>query len=1067
MGTTLAKITQPQLTNIFLRERLFITLDRAMEKPLTWISAPPGSGKTTLVASYLETRRMPAIWYQTDERDKDCATFFHYFSLAAAQLLKEEVRQLPQFSPAGSSGTSGFTRTYFETLYSLLPLPTTIIIDDIHEVGDDLTIIDLLVNGLAIAPEGVSFIVMSRSLPPVQLARLQAGNKLSIHTWKDLQLTTGETAGLLALHGKECALLQPEETHQAMNGWAAGVVLCAIRAARFKIVTNTDATLEREGIFAYFASEVFLRLDDAVQLFLLKSSFLPQMTEITAGQLTGSPYAARILSRLHDHGYFIELHNHGLPVYRYHPLFRDFLICMARNTLSESDILDLQLTAAAILEKSGIIEDAGDIYTDICRWDLLLKMVDRHAAELIGQGRHKAILNWLDAVPAMTAQESPIPAYWRGECALHTDQKSAKSSFLTAFELAKGRDEKFSCLAWAGFVKTIRLEYDNFRQLDSWIPWLESYLAAGSAFPPPDVECAVARAMAWALILRRNDMGNQREWIDRAIRKAQQTGQNHLMVCAWSIAVYHAVWTGDQHASRMAAAELQTLLADYSYQQPAGAMALLFIGLRSACVEADEPSALTYAAVGMQMAESTGCRAFDHHFHALKAYAHLLGGRTIEAAVALTEMAASVNNQKRQGYAHYHFLATWHALLNDELQTACSLGELAVRQAEDAGFAWSEILCRLAFARALHETGEDDLAQDQLDRAKALNSPGANPMLTFMCHLWQALFACETANHELAVAALRQAFFLGRKQGYINLLWWWIPHDMSRLCALALESGIEQEYALHLIRRRGLLPLNWRNQPEAWPWPLKIYTLGRFSIILNGEPVTFSGKVQQKPLALLKAIIALGGRNVSEELLAEMLWPDAEGDIGHQTFATNLHRLRKIIGIENAIELIAGKVSLNPLCCWVDVWAFERLANDIAGKNPAKPLPSSDMVRKAADALTLYSGHFLTSESNHTWAISMRERLRNKMLLTIRRAGQALEELGDFPQATVLYQKGLACDDLIEEFYQRLMLCHAHNGNRGELVSTFKRCQAVMSALDMTPSPSTLQQYESALNLLT
>lgn len=1066
MGVTLTKITRPQLTHIIQRERLFSALDRAIEKPLTWISAPPGSGKTTLVASYVETRGMPVIWYQADVRDKDCATFFHYFNLAAAQVLKEDGRQLPPFSPACGCGIGGFSRTYFETLYALLPIPSTIVIDDIHEVGDDLDIIDVLINGLTIAPAGVSFIVMSRSLPPVQLARLQAGNRLSLQTWKDLQLTASETVDLLALHGEESAVLHSGATHHATNGWAAGVVLCAIRAARFKIVTNADATLEREGIFAYFASEVFLRLDDAVQFFLLKSSFLPQMTDATAARLTGSPHASRILSRLHDHGYFIELHTNDVPVYRYHPLFRDFLLCMARNTLSESDILDLQRTAAAILDENGIIEDTADIYIDICRWDLLLKLIDRHAAELIGQGRSKAVLDWLDAIPATVAEESPVAAYWKGASVISFDPKSAKTSFAAAFERAQGRDETLSLLAWSGVVETIHLEYDDFRQLDPWIAWLESYLAAGNDFPSPTVECTVALAMSWALIRRRNDIDIQRGWIDRATRLAQQSGQSLLMVRAWCIAVYHAVWTGDHQASSMASAELQALLPDYLSLQPGGARALLLTGLRSACMEADGPSALAYATVGLGRSESTGRLTFNQHFHALEVYAHLLDGRSSDAGAALARMAASITNQRRQGYAHYHFLATWHALLDDELQTACSLGELAVRQAEEAGFVWSEILCRLAFARALHETGQDDPAREQLDRAKALNGSTANPMLTFMCHLWEALFACETADNELAVTSLRQAFSLGRRQGYINLLWWWMPHDMSRLCAMALETGVEQEYALNLIRRRGLLPLNWRNQPEAWPWPVKIYTLGRFSIVLNGEPVMFSGKVQQKPLALLKAIIALGGRNVSEELLAEQLWPEADGDIGHQSFATTLHRLRKIIGIDNAIQLNDGKVSLNPLYCWVDVWAFERLANDSSGRKPADKTPATEMVRKAVATLALYNGHFLVSEVNHAWAISMRERLRNKILQTINHAGQLLEELNDYPQAIVFYQKGLACDDLIEEFYQRLMLCHAHNGNRGEVISTFKRCQSVMSALDMTPSPSTHLQYERALKVL-
>lgn len=1064
MGVTLAKISRPRLTNIIRRERLFRDLDTATEKPLTWISALPGSGKTTLVASYVEARGIPTLWYQTDERDKDGATFFHYLGLAAEQLIGGDARQLPQYSPACTGGLGGFSKTYFETLYTLLPLPTIIVIDDIHEVGDDLTIIEVLVNCLAIVPAEICFVVMSRSLPPIQLARLQANDRLSIQTWKDLQLTTSETSELLALHGEGSTILQPESTHSITNGWAAGVVLCAIRAARFKIVTNSDADLQREGIFAYFASEVLLRLDETIQAFLLRSSFLPQMTEATAARITGSPYSARILSRLHDHGYFVELHSDDMPVYRYHPLFRDFLLSMARNTMPEEDILGLRLTAAGILEESGIIEEAAAIYLETGRWEQLISLINRHAVELIGQGRNKAVMEWLDAIPPTVTETSPVTTYWRGACAIPINLKTAKAAFQETFQRAQGEDETLALLAWAGLVETIHLEFDDYRQLDPLITWLESYLATHDNFPAQDIECSVVLAMAWALIRRRNDIDAQREWIERGIHLARQSRNINQMVRAWSTAAYHAAWTGDLPGSTVALVELEALLPDLPLR-PGGEFSLFIAGLTSACVTAESQATLAYATAGLSRTESAGHCQINHCFHALEAYSCLLDGKTSEAGISLSRMAASMSKPRRQAYAHYHFLATWQALLDDELQTACSLAELAVRQAEDTGFVWSEILCRLAFSRVLYETGQDSAAREQLERARALNGTGGSPLLAYMCLLWEALFACETADHESAVAALRSAFSLGRKKGFTNLIWWWMPHDMSRLCALALENGIETEFALNLIRRRGLLPLNWRNQPEAWPWPIKIYTLGRFSIILNGEPVMFSGKVQQKPLALLKAIIALGGRNVSEEVLTEFLWPEADGDIGHQSFATTLHRLRKLIGREKAIQLHDGKVSLNPLHCWVDVWAFERLANDIAGKKSSE-VPVTETVRKAGNTLALYTGHFLASDVNHAWAISMRERLRNKMLQTINRAGQLLEGLNDFPQAVVFYEKGLTCDDLIEEFYQRLMFCHARNGNRGEVISTFKRCQTVMSALDLTPSPSTFQHYESALKIL-
>ena len=72
---SIAKITKPSVSGIYERERLFLLLDDQRKKPLVWISAPAGSGKTTLISSYLDARKLASLWYLLDEGDADPATF--------------------------------------------------------------------------------------------------------------------------------------------------------------------------------------------------------------------------------------------------------------------------------------------------------------------------------------------------------------------------------------------------------------------------------------------------------------------------------------------------------------------------------------------------------------------------------------------------------------------------------------------------------------------------------------------------------------------------------------------------------------------------------------------------------------------------------------------------------------------------------------------------------------------------------------------------------------------------------------------------------------------------------
>ena len=72
--TRLAKLTRPATAATYSRTRLFEELDKADAAPVVWVVGPPGSGKTTLIADYTTTRRLPSLWYQVDRGDADIAS---------------------------------------------------------------------------------------------------------------------------------------------------------------------------------------------------------------------------------------------------------------------------------------------------------------------------------------------------------------------------------------------------------------------------------------------------------------------------------------------------------------------------------------------------------------------------------------------------------------------------------------------------------------------------------------------------------------------------------------------------------------------------------------------------------------------------------------------------------------------------------------------------------------------------------------------------------------------------------------------------------------------------------
>jgi len=212
-------------------------------------------------------------------------------------------------------------------------------------------------------------------------------------------------------------------------------------------------------------------------------------------------------------------------------------------------------------------------------------------------------------------------------------------------------------------------------------------------------------------------------------------------------------------------------------------------------------------------------------------------------------------------------------------------------------------------------------------------------------------------------------------------------------------------------------------------------------------------------LALLKALIALGGREVPEARLAELLWPDVDGDLAHHSFTVALSRLRKLLGKEETLVLKEGRLTLSNRHCWVDTWAFGRILGQ--AEKARKERQRTEAVRHFEKALVVYRGLFLPLEES-SWAVSLREKLRGGFLGAITHLGRCHEEAGRWEEAVSCYGKGLEADDLAEELYRRLMVCHIRRGQDTEALSVYRRCRRTLSSvLGIDPSAETRAIAES------
>jgi len=245
---------------------------------------------------------------------------------------------------------------------------------------------------------------------------------------------------------------------------------------------------------------------------------------------------------------------------------------------------------------------------------------------------------------------------------------------------------------------------------------------------------------------------------------------------------------------------------------------------------------------------------------------------------------------------------------------------------------------------------------------------------------------------------------------------------------------------------------------------IRIHTLGRFGIQIDGQVLPAEKMRQQKPIELLQALIAHGGRGVSKELLSASLWPDMDGDEAANSYDVTLHRLRKLLQHNNVLIATDGRLTLNAETAWVDVWVFERILNQI---DRLLMLPSSKAVterlfRLLTQAMTFYQGGFLARETPKSWSLSIRERVRSMLLRNTLRVAEQAEINRQLTSASYLYLKGIEIDPLYEQFYQRLMACYRDQGRAAEALAIFQRCHSnLTSGLGIGPSPETIKVRDS------
>ena len=388
--------TTPRLID---RADLLAALDRASARKVTIISAPAGSGKTSLLRAWADrpdrAHRLAVVQVRRGQDDAQD------FWLALLDAVRHASGATSGAEPPAATPDFDASAMIDRVLSELADArgDITLVIDDLHELNSPMVLAQLT-RLLMHLPVGVHAVLTTRHDLRLGLHQLRLAGELAEIRAADLRFTERETRELLAASGVPLSEAGAALLHQRTEGWAAGLRLAVLSLAGHpdpeRFVAEFSGT--NRAVAEYLIGEMLDRQPGEVQDLLLRTCLLDRVNGELADLLTGRRGSERILLELEDANAFVVSLDPERTWFRYHHLFGDLLRLELRRTLPE-EMPVLHRRAAEWFSEHGEViaairhtQAAGD-------WPDAARLLADHSFSLTLDGHAQTIRALVRAFP--------------------------------------------------------------------------------------------------------------------------------------------------------------------------------------------------------------------------------------------------------------------------------------------------------------------------------------------------------------------------------------------------------------------------------------------------------------------------------------------------------------------------------------------------------------------------------------------------------------------------------------------------------------------------------------------
>jgi LuxR family transcriptional regulator, maltose regulon positive regulatory protein len=406
---------------------------------LILVDAPAGFGKTTLVAQWLSSTagERSFAWISLDRGDDDPGRLWWHIvcalQRACPELGVEEILKELRFQ------TPDVTETVLPILVNelaALSAPVVLVLDDYHMIKER-TCHDQIAFLLLHLPASAQIVLITRSDPPLPVARLRAVGQLAEIRARELRFAPEQAAALVyAVSAVQLSEPDLADLTRRTEGWPAGLYLAALslRGNPTPSAFIRQFTGDNRFIVDFLAEEVLSRQPSQIRQFLARTAILSRFCAQLCDAVTGSANdSAQIIDVLERDNLFIVPLDDNRQWFRYHHLFAQVLRSQLART--EPDILPaLHERASAWHREWGSADEAIGHALNADDVAGAVDLMARHWVSYVDVGRAATVGGWMRSLGDDQIAANPLAAHCAAWAAAVSGERETAVRWLPVFE---------------------------------------------------------------------------------------------------------------------------------------------------------------------------------------------------------------------------------------------------------------------------------------------------------------------------------------------------------------------------------------------------------------------------------------------------------------------------------------------------------------------------------------------------------------------------------------------------------------------------------------------------------